>query len=163
MLKTRNVQKFDGTMFSRRGARAQGLLLLLAIFSASSLAMAGELTEQIKQTTDKILVIVQDPALKGTDKDVERQQRMRKEIDERFDWADMARSAYGMAWKDLNAVQRTEFTGLFGDLVNKNYMSKVDGYSGEKIQYKGEKVAKLISVFISIHRQSDFYCKWKKL
>ena len=114
--------------------------LLLAIFSVPAFVRAGEPTDQIKQTTDKILEIVQDPARKGADKENERQKQMRTAIDERFDWADMARSAFGNTWKDLSAAQRTEFTGLFSDLVNKNYMSRVESYSGEKIQYKGDKV-----------------------
>jgi len=114
-------------------------LVLLALVSPT-LARAGEPTDQLKQTTDKILAIVQDPALKGPDKDTERQKQMKQAVDERFDWAAMARSAIGKNWKDLSEAQRKEFTGLFSDLVEKNYMSKVESYSGEKIQYKGDKV-----------------------
>lgn len=116
------------------------LALLFTIFSAPVLALAGEPMDQLKQTTDKILAIVQDPALKGADKESERQKQMRQEIDARFDWPDMAHSAYGNGWKDLTDAQRKEFTRLFADLVNKNYMSKVESYSGEKINYKGDKV-----------------------
>jgi len=65
---------------------------------------------------------------------------MRKAVDERFDWAALSRSALGKHWRDLSDAQREEFTGLFSDLVEKTYMSKVESYSGEKIQYKGEKV-----------------------
>jgi len=116
------------------------LVLLLAVFSAPALLLAGEPADQIKQTTDQILAIVQDPALKGADKEDARQKQMRKVVDQRFDWAEMARSAYGKTWKDLTEAKRTAFTGLFSDLVNKNYMSKVESYSGEKIQYTGDKV-----------------------
>ena len=114
-------------------------LVLLALVSPT-LARAGEPTDQLKQTTDKILAIVQNPALKGPDKDAERQKQMKQAVDERFDWAAMARSAIGKNWKGLSEAQRTEFTSLFSDLVEKNYMSKVESYSGEKIQYKGDKV-----------------------
>ena len=122
------------------------LALLLAVCSAPVWALAGEPTAQIQQTTDRILAIVQDPALKGADKDAERQKKVRVVVDERFDWADMARSAYGLPWKKLSDAQHTEFTAVFGDLVNHNYMSKVEGYSGEKIQYKGDKVDGLYAV-----------------
>lgn len=116
------------------------LAMLLALTSVPPLVLAGEPTDQIKQTTDQILAILQEPSLKSADKEGERQKQMRKVIDARFDWTDMARSAIGKSWKGLADAQRVEFTGLFGDLVNKNYMSKVEGYSGEKIQYKGDKV-----------------------
>ena len=116
------------------------LALLLLVFNVPALALAGEPTDQIRQTTEKILAIVQAPALKGTDKDEERQKQMKKAVDERFDWATMARSAIGKNWRDLSEAQRTEFTGLFSELIEKNYMSKVESYSGEKILYKGDKV-----------------------
>ena len=116
------------------------LALLVLVFGVPALALAGEPTDQIRQTTDKILALVQDPALKGPDKDAERQKQMKKVVDERFDWATMARSAVGKSWRDLSETQRTEFTGLFSELIEKNYMSEVKSYTGEKILYKGDKV-----------------------
>ena len=116
------------------------LPLLLSLFVVPALARAGEPTDQVRQTTDKVLAIVQDPALKGTDKEAERKRQMRKMIDERFDWAAMARSAIGKNWRDLSEAQRAEFTRLFSELIEKNYMSKIESYSGEKILYKGDKV-----------------------
>jgi phospholipid transport system substrate-binding protein len=101
---------------------------------------AGEPTDQVRQTTEKLLAIVQSPALKGAGKDEERKKQMKQVVDERFDWASMARSAIGKYWRDLSEAQRTEFTGLFGELIEKNYMSEVESYSGEKILYKGDKV-----------------------
>ena len=116
------------------------LPLLLLVFGVPAFVLAGEPTDQIRQTTEKILAIVQAPALKGPDKDEERQKQMKKAVDERFDWAAMARSAIGKNWRDLSEAQRMEFTGLFSELIEKNYMSKVESYSGEKILYKGDKV-----------------------
>lgn len=116
------------------------LFLLFLLLGAPVLVPAGEPTDQIKQTTDKILAIVQDPALKGPDKDAERQKQMKQAIDTRFDWASMSRSAIGAHWQGLSEAQRKEFTALFSELVEKTYMSKVESYSGEKIQYRGDKV-----------------------
>ncbi len=120
--------------------------LLLFAFGIPALVLAGDPSDQIRQTTEKILAIVQDPAMKGPDKDVERQRQMRKMIDERFDWAAMARSAIGKHWRDLSEAQRTEFTGLFSELIEKTYMSKIESYSGEKILYKGDKVDEMYGV-----------------
>jgi len=115
-------------------------MLLFLVFSVPAFARAGEPTDQIRQTTDKILAIVQEPALKGSDKDKERQKQMRKVIDERFDWDAMARSALGKHGRDLSAAQRAEFTELFSELIEKNYLSQIESYAGEKILYKGDKV-----------------------
>lgn len=115
-------------------------LIAALLIAFPLLAQAGEPSDQIRQTTEKILAIVQDPAMKGADKDVERQKRMKQVVDERFDWAVMARSAIGKHWRDLTEPQRVEFTSLFGEMIEQNYMSRVESYSGEKIQYKGDKV-----------------------
>ena len=120
-----------------RSCKLPALILVLGL---SALARAGEPTDQIKQTTDRILAIVQDPALKGAEKDDERQGLMKMAVDERFDWASMARSAIGKFWRDLTEAQRAEFTGLFSELIKQNYLSRVESYSGEKILYRGDKV-----------------------
>ena len=115
--------------------------LLLACLSVPLLIRAGTPpTEQIRQTTDRILAIVQDPALQGDEHAAERQKQMRVPVDERFDWAAMARSALGRHWRNLSEMQRVTFTDLFSDLIEKNYMSKIESYSGEKILYTGDKV-----------------------
>jgi len=116
------------------------LMLLAAVAAAPVGVRAGEPTDQIRQTTDKILAIVQNPAMKGADKEAERQNQMRKAVDGRFDWTTMAKSAMGRNWRELNEAQRKEFSSLFSDLIEKTYMSRIESYSGEKIQYKSEKV-----------------------
>ena len=52
----------------------------------------------------------------------------------------MARSALGKHWAGFPEAQRKEFTGLFSQLVENNYMAQVESYSGEKVVYKGDKV-----------------------
>jgi len=106
----------------------------------AALAQAGVPTDQIRQTTDKILAIVQSPALKGPDKEEQRRAQMSRVVAERFDWAAMARSALGKHWAGFSEAQRKEFTGLFSKLVENNYMAQVESYSGEKVLYKGDKV-----------------------
>lgn len=113
--------------------------LLLLAASLPLAAPAGEALEQIHATTDRILAIVQDPALQGPDKAVERDRRVRVVIGERFDWEAMSRSAMGSHWQGLSDAQRREFVDLFRQLVEKNYLSEVEDYSGEKILYKGDK------------------------
>lgn len=115
-------------------------LALVLLLGLAGFASAGEPTDQLRQTTDRILGIVQDPAMKGADQDTERQKRMKQVVDERFDWAVMARSAIGKHWRDLTEPQRVEFTALFGEMIEQNYMARVESYSGEKILYKGEKI-----------------------
>jgi phospholipid transport system substrate-binding protein len=94
--------------------------------------------DEIKQTTDKILSIVTNPAFKAPAKTEEREKRIRQAVDERFDWEEMARRSLAIHWAKRTAEERKEFVRLFADLVERTYMKKVEGYSGEKVLYEGE-------------------------
>jgi len=116
----------------------QSVLSLFLIIGFVIPAWAGEPTEKIKQTTDKILKIVTDPSLKNPSKAQERKKSIRKAVDERFDWEEMARRALARHWDQRTDQEKKEFVGLFGDLLERTYLNKVEGYSGEKVQYEGE-------------------------
>jgi phospholipid transport system substrate-binding protein len=74
-----------------------GLFLMIAI---SVPVMAGAPTERIKETTDKIIAIVSDPALKSPDKKAERKRLIRQAIDERFNWEEMSRRTLARHWRE---------------------------------------------------------------
>jgi phospholipid transport system substrate-binding protein len=115
------------------------LVFTVAVF-ASMPAMAGEPTEKIKVTTDKIIGIVSNPALKGPEKAAERKRFIRKAVDERFDWEEMSRRTLARHWQKRTVEEQTEFIDLYGKLLEQTYLDKVEGYSGEKVLYEGERV-----------------------
>lgn len=49
----------------------------------------------------------------------------------------MARRALARHWRPLTDEQRREFVRLFRELVEESYISKIELYSGEPIQYTG--------------------------
>jgi len=57
-----------------------------------------------------------------------------------FDFSEIARRSLGRYWQPLSEPQRTEFVDLFGDLLERSYISKIELYGGEKIVYSGERV-----------------------
>jgi len=114
------------------------LILLTLVFPATS--FAGEATKEIKETTDKIIAIISDPAFKGTNKRSERNRLLRKVVDERFDWREMSRRTLARHWKKRSDKEKRLFVDLFGKLLERTYMDRVGGYSGEKVLYEGEKV-----------------------
>jgi phospholipid transport system substrate-binding protein len=46
----------------------------------------------------------------------------------------------GRHWQDRTPAEREEFTRLFADLLEHAYISKIDRYSGENVNYVGESV-----------------------
>lgn len=118
----------------------RSIVSLLLVVGVTVPVLAGEPTEQIKQTTDKILSNVKDPALKSPSKAQERRRLIRKAVDERFDCEEMARRSLGRYWAQRTAEEKKEFVHLFSELVERTYMGKVEDYSGEKVQYEGETI-----------------------
>ena len=103
-------------------------------------AMAGEPTEMIRKTTDKIIAIVTDPALQGPEKAADRKRLIRLAVDERFDWKEMSRRTLARHWRKRTEQEKKEFVDLYGKLLEQTYLDRVDGYSGVKVSYEGEKV-----------------------
>ena len=114
------------------------ILSLLLILSIAVSLWAGEPMEAIKQTTNKILSLVTNPALKAPSKIAEKEKLIRQAVDERFDWEEMARRSLGTHWANRTPEERKEFVPLFADLLERTYMKKVEDYSGEKVLYEGE-------------------------
>jgi phospholipid transport system substrate-binding protein len=101
---------------------------------------AGVPTDQIRDTTDKIIAIVSDPELKGAQNAPERNRKVRQAVDERFDWGAISRRALARHWKKRTAEEKEEFITLFGRLLERTYLDKVSDYSGQKVTYVGERV-----------------------
>ena len=110
------------------------------LMSLSPPAAAGVPTDQLKHTTDRVLQLVQDPALKAPGKTEVRRKEIRAVADEIFDWQATGRRALARHWQPLSAAQRAEFSTLFADLLERSCVGKIEAYTGEKIRYVGETV-----------------------
>jgi phospholipid transport system substrate-binding protein len=114
------------------------LIPLCLLFMAP--AVASTPMEAIKQTTDKVLSILTDPALKGPNQEERRRTLIMEAVTERFDWDRMARSVLAVHWASRTAKEKKDFTRLFSKLLESAYMDKVESYSGEKIYYDRQTV-----------------------
>jgi phospholipid transport system substrate-binding protein len=116
---------------------------ILSLFLAGAMAvplLAANPMEEIKQTTDKILSIVTNPALKAPSKTEEREKLIHQVVYERFDWEEMSRRSLATHWAKRTPEERKEFVRLFSELLEQTYMKKVEGFSGEKVLYEGETI-----------------------
>ena len=111
---------------------------MILMFAAP--CFAGVPTDGVKKTTDRILVIVSDPALKGPENKNKRGQLIRKAVDERFDWEAMTKRSLARHWRKRTEAEKKEFISLFGKLLERTYLDKVGSYSGEKVIYVGETI-----------------------
>jgi phospholipid transport system substrate-binding protein len=115
------------------------IALVLAVAPVAPGTATGP-TEQLKASIDLVLEILDDPAFKPEAKLAERRRAVRRIADEIFDFEEMAQRALGQHWRPLTTDQRKEFIPLFADLLDRAYMSTIERYNGEPIQYTGERV-----------------------
>jgi phospholipid transport system substrate-binding protein len=102
-------------------------------------AAAGVATDQLRGSVERVLKALDDPALKGEGKVGERRVAVRKIANEIFDFGEIAKRSMARHWQPLSEAQRNEFVGLFADLLERSYISKIETYGGEKIQYTTER------------------------
>ncbi|HKA61296.1 MAG TPA: ABC transporter substrate-binding protein [Methylomirabilota bacterium] len=122
----------------RVNAVALAATVALAMTAAS--ASAGVPTDQLRGAVDRVLKTLDDPSLKGQNKLAERRVAVRKIANEIFDFAEIAKRSLAQHWQPLSEAQRNEFVGLFADLLERSYISKIETYGGEKIQYTAERM-----------------------
>jgi len=123
------------------GRQSLGLAFAaLCIVACPQGAWAATATEQVRSAIDRVLATVDNPALKGDGKIVERRAAVRKIADEVFNFREIARRSLGRHWLPLSEAQHTEFVGLFEDLLERSYISKIELYGGETIVYGGERL-----------------------
>ena len=115
-----------------------GLGLLLGPLAAP--VLAGVPLEQLRAQIDRVLKVLEDPELKKEARAKDRRVAVRKIADEIFDFQETAKRSLGRHWTTRTAGERDEFVGLFSDLLERSYISKVELYGGEKISYLGDSI-----------------------
>jgi len=117
-------------------AAAIGLIVLCVAPGAG----AGPATDRLKPEIDRVIATLDNPTLRGDSKAQQRRQAIRGITDNVFDWTEMSRRALGKHWAGRTPAEQQEFAGLFRDLLERAYVSKIERYAGEPIAYVGESV-----------------------
>jgi phospholipid transport system substrate-binding protein len=118
---------------------AGALLVTLSLVIAAG-AAAGGPSDQLRSQVDRVLKLLDDPEFKKEGKAKERRTTVRRIANDIFDFAETAKRSLGRHWAARTPTERDEFVQLFGDLLERSYISKIELYGGEKIQYTGESV-----------------------
>ena len=120
-------------------ALGAALAVMLTVFTVDR-AAAGAPTDQLRGSVDSVLKTLSDPDMKKAAKSAERRRSIRLAANEIFDFPEISRRSLAVHWQARTPAERQQFVGLFGDLLEHSYISKIESYSGEKIQYVGETI-----------------------
>jgi phospholipid transport system substrate-binding protein len=117
---------------------AAGVVLVALALLLAAPADAGPATEQVKGRVDRVLKVLDDPEMRKDARTMERRAAIRAIAGELFDFTEISRRSLARHWQPRTPAEREEFVRLFGDLLERSYVSKLELYSGEKIEYVGE-------------------------
>jgi phospholipid transport system substrate-binding protein len=115
----------------------RGILSFLICF-ASAEAFAGTPIEQIQETIQQVLVVVNGPS---SQTDAERKGMLRDALMPRFDWLEMSKQALGKHWNNVSDRQY-EFVAAFAEFLGNAYVGKIGSYKDEKIVFMRESIEK---------------------
>jgi phospholipid transport system substrate-binding protein len=107
-------------------------LIVLVLFTFASNAVAASPKEQLQDTIDRVIEVLQTIR---SPQDIDKNRNaLRQLLLTRFDFAAMAQQSLGNRWSELNAKE-AEFVSVFTDFVENGYMSTLGSYRGEKVVY----------------------------
>ena len=116
-----------------------GLVFLgLVFFAPTNKAWASPVQDQLKLSIDQIIEVLKDPSLKGEENTVRRREALRSIIDERFSFIAMSQRSLAKHWKKISEKEKAQFVQLFGKLLENTYVSKIESYTNEKVEYVKE-------------------------
>jgi len=136
-VKRANAFESPGIGYARRftaltitAAVAVATFVVMTLSSVAH-ASASDPMAMVKTTVDQVVRILQD---KSTPQ-LERRKQLLDLVSGRFDFADMARQTLGTHWNQLSPDQRQQFVPLFTSFMEEAYLNKIEGYSGQPVQF----------------------------
>ncbi|HEV8614456.1 MAG TPA: ABC transporter substrate-binding protein [Methylomirabilota bacterium] len=127
-------------ILSRRSLGLAGAVLLALSLVTARQAVAGPPSDQLRSQIDRVLRVLDDPELKKEGQARERRAAVRKIADDIFDFGETAKRSLGRHWAARTPAEREEFVRLFADLLERSYISRIEFYGGEKIQFTGDTI-----------------------
>lgn len=96
-------------------------------------------TEQLRPLITKITEILASntPSENGGMNKVE---RIMDVVKEGFDFKEMSKRVLGKKWRNLSNTEREEFVDLFTQLLKYAYVTKMDNYSNQQVEYGKQRI-----------------------
>ncbi len=115
------------------------ILIVIFIFSSVGGASASPARDQLKQSIDSILAVLKNPEFKSESQKEKRRDMLGKIVEKRFDFEKMSQLSLARYWKERTQDEKSEFVALFGRLLKDAYITKMEGYTDEKVIFLKER------------------------
>jgi phospholipid transport system substrate-binding protein len=97
----------------------------------TSRAWADDPMSVVRGTVNQSLSVLRDASIPLQS----RQDKLRQIVSGTFDFTEMARSALGYHWRQISSAQQQEFTQTFVAFIEDSYLSKINDYRGQQVQF----------------------------
>lgn len=116
-------------------AMAMRILVVLALVlpTTATAARADGPAAEVAAQIGRLAGILKDPALQGDAQREGRRLAVRQVVEEIFDFDETARRALGRHWDERSPEERARFVRLFTSLIDRAYLSRLDGLESERI------------------------------
>jgi phospholipid transport system substrate-binding protein len=101
-------------------------------------ALAGPASDQLRSRIDRVVGILEDPALKARPE--ARRAALRGAASEIFDFSEITKRSLGRHWQAATPAEREDLVQLFTGLLERSYLGRIEQYSGERIVMAGDAV-----------------------
>ena len=105
----------------------------LMLFTSLAGSPATTPREVVQAAVDRVVAVLEGGEARP-------RAELRKIAVELFDFDEMARRTLTRHWTGRTRAEQAEFVTLFTDLLERSYVGRIEGYTGEKIAYVGEAV-----------------------
>jgi phospholipid transport system substrate-binding protein len=109
--------------------------LFFFAISISTPALAGEPTDRIRRTGDKIISIANNPELMTPDRVLERCRVIREALNELFDWEEISRRSLARHWDQRTEREKEKFVELLARRLERACIRRLDSYPSFEVHY----------------------------
>lgn len=116
--------------------RKANLLVVLCLLFSGNVMGQDSPTDRVRSVVDEVLTILRNQSLEGE----ARREQLRSELGQVFDSRAMAQSALSTNWRNASEEQQIEFEELFRQTLENTYIGRIEAYTDEVVEYRGEDV-----------------------
>ena len=113
-------------------------ICVIAALPTAPVEAAMTPTQTMKEAVSGVLKILKDDRLNREQRWLE----IGKIIDTRFDFRSMSQSILATNWRTATAEEKRRFVEFFSQYLEDTYRTKIEAYTGQRVEYLGEQVRK---------------------
>lgn len=119
--------------------------------SSPVLAESLQPMETVQQGVEAGLRILNDSGSEESDRDAEKQKKLRIILEQLFDFEEFSRRVLAARWKKFTPSQQVTFVDVFTDFLSKYYIGKIlEKYKDEKVHYLKQTLESPTSALVNV-------------